>query len=141
MMGMRSFSRSTIRITLVFALLCFIFTNAQALDLDIKKVYLNVENESVIIKMSYEVDVFKRLQVFLFGAMPIKGELANLTNSTDFLKVGVDEAIFRVYFEKNEGMNYFPGIDLKEDADVYLNVSGTTFVFENTTKIPSFSYS
>lgn len=129
---------------MVILLLTFISATAQSLDLNIKNVFVDVENDSVIVKINYEVGAFQKLQVFLFGAMPIKdelSELSNLTSNAEFLKVGIDEAVFRLYFENDDGMKYFPGLELGDIVNVYINVSGTTFIFENTTKIPAFYYS
>jgi len=138
---MLSFSR-LMRLVLVFLLLMFISANVQGLELDIKNAFVNVGNDSVVITLTYEVDALQKLQLFLFGAMPVRDELATLTNSTaEFLKVGVDEAVFKVYFETSSGTKYFPGLEFGSEVDVYINVSGTTFIFENSTKIPPFYYS
>ena len=92
----------------------------------------------------YEVDALQKLQLFLFGAMPVKDELlklSNLSSDTEFIKVGMDEAVFRVYFENDNGTKYFRGLELGKKVEVCINVSGTTFIFENTTRIPAFYYS
>jgi len=124
-------------------LLSFIsVANAQNLDLKIKEVFVTVEGEAVEIKMLYDVDPLRKIQFFLFGAMPIRDELANITDSEiEFTKVDLDEATFRIYFESENGTKYFPGIELGRCVNVYINVSGTTFLFENTTKVPAFYYS
>ncbi len=136
-------SRSLVGILSVLALISIIsVASAHNLDLKIKEVFVTVEGDAVNIRMTYDVSAFQKLQIFLFGAMPIKDELVNLTNANiEFEKVNLEEAIFRVYFENENGTKYFSGIDLGEEVNVYINVSGTTFLFENITKIPAFYYS
>jgi hypothetical protein len=115
--------------------------NANALELNVKEVFVNVNNESVTVKLTYEVDVLKKLQLLLFGAMPIKEELENQISHAEFLKVGIDEAVFKINFEIENGTKYFPGLEIGREVRVYINVSGTTLALENTTKIPAFYYS
>ncbi len=136
-------SRSLVGISSILILISFIsIASAQSLDLNIKEVFVTVGGDAVNIRMVYDVDAFQKLQLFLFGAMPIKDELVNLTSSKiEFKKVNLEEAVFKVYFENENGTKYFSGIELGKGVDVYINVSGTTFFFENTTRIPAFYYS
>jgi|Deesub1362B_J571_1020462.scaffolds.fasta_scaffold00099_25 hypothetical protein len=136
-------SKLLIKALSIFILLTFIpIASAQNLDLEIKEVFVTVEGDAVNIRMVYDVDALQKLQLFLFGAMPIKDELVSIIDSKiEFIKVSLEEAIFKVYFENENGTNYFSGIDLGQSVNVYINVSGTTFFFENTTKIPAFYYS
>jgi hypothetical protein len=138
---MRSFSSSLITTLTSAIVIVLLISNVSALDLDVKEVFVHVNNESVIIKLTYEVDMLKKLQLLLFGAMPVKKELESQINPAEFLKVGIDEAVFKINFEIENGTKYFPGLEIGKEVKVYINVSGTTLSLENTTKIPAFYYS
>jgi hypothetical protein len=110
--------------------------------MDIKEVQVVIEETHVRLNLTYDVDPFQKLQMFLFGAMPVKDELQSFLGSdVKFVSVGIEEATVEVDLITENSTKYFEGLDLPDRADVKILAGGAVFHFENTTRIPAFYYS
>ncbi|AGK60882.1 hypothetical protein Asulf_00875 [Archaeoglobus sulfaticallidus PM70-1] len=109
--------------------------------LDIKKIEVLIENDSVIVNLRYNVDAIQKFQVLLFGAMSIKDILENHFAGWETLKVDSSEAIFKMNLVYINGTAYFKGLKLNDSFDLYLNISGSSIYYGTTDEIPEFFYS
>jgi hypothetical protein len=130
-----------IKILLALILILLIPQLTLAKDMiDFKEVDVLLDNSSVKINLTYSVEPIQKLQMFLFGALPVKEELQKLFGSdVEFLSVTLESAVIELKSDVEDN-TYFSGIELPDSANVRIIVSGTSLEIGNTTEIPSFYY-
>jgi|Deesub1362B_J571_1020462.scaffolds.fasta_scaffold00106_33 hypothetical protein len=131
-----------IKILLALILILLIPQLTLAKDMiDFKEVDVLLDNSSVKINLTYSVEPIQKLQMFLFGALPVKEELQKLFGSdVEFLSVTLESAVIELKSDVEDNTYYFSGIELPDSANVRIIVSGTSLEIGNTTEIPSFYY-